>query len=66
MTYVAGKLSLVSLFVLVCSTIKGRIDQVNQVLELGREASGTQRYGALEKWSQHLAQLHGAVLNKMA
>ncbi|KAK7115996.1 hypothetical protein V1264_001755 [Littorina saxatilis] len=48
------------------NTIQGRIDQVHQVLELGREASGTQRYGALEKWSQQLAQLHGAVINKMA
>ena len=52
--------------VFVCSTIKGRIDQVHQVLELGREASGTARYGALEKWSQQLSQLHSAVINKMA
>lgn len=54
------------MYALVCSTIQGRIDQVNQVLELDREASGTARYGALEKWAQQLAQLHTAVINKMA
>ena len=48
------------------STVHGRIDQVNQVLELDRATSGIARYGALDKWTTQLATLHLAVVNKMA
>ena len=37
------------------STIKGRIDQVNGVLELDQKPQGTARYAALDKWSNQLA-----------
>lgn len=51
---------------LFCSTIKGRIDQVNQVLELDKQSRCTARYNALDKWTNQLASLHLAVTNKMA
>ncbi|KAF4529178.1 hypothetical protein B566_EDAN017546 [Ephemera danica] len=46
--------------------IRGRIDQVNQVLELDRQSLGAARYTALDKWTSQLASLHQAVVNKMA
>lgn len=48
------------------STIRGRIDQVNQVLELDRQSRCAARYNALDKWTNQLASLHLAVTNKMA
>ncbi|ELT93811.1 hypothetical protein CAPTEDRAFT_151084 [Capitella teleta] len=48
------------------NTVSGRIDQVNQVLELNRESLGSARYNALDKWTSHLSSLHQAVVNKMA
>jgi COP9 signalosome complex subunit 2 len=48
------------------SVIRGRIDQVNQVLELDRQSLGAARYTALDKWTSQLASLHQAVVNKMA
>ncbi|KAJ2940700.1 hypothetical protein O0L34_g14809 [Tuta absoluta] len=48
------------------NTISGRIDQVNSVLELGGGARGAARYGALDKWTAQLANLHLALANKMA
>merc|ERR1712004_502882 len=48
------------------NTISGRIDQVNQVLELNRETTGLARYSALDKWTTQLGSLHQAVVNKMA
>lgn len=48
------------------NTISGRIDQVNQVLELNRETTGLARYSALDKWTSQLGSLHQAVVNKMA
>lgn len=47
------------------SAIHGRIDQVNQVLELRRESTCA-RYNALDKWTQQLQSLHVAVINKTA
>jgi COP9 signalosome complex subunit 2 len=47
------------------SAIMGRIDQVNQVLELKRESTCA-RYNALDKWTQQLSNLHVAVINKTA
>ncbi|CAC5388823.1 COPS2 [Mytilus coruscus] len=47
------------------NAIHGRIDQVNQVLELRRESTCA-RYNALEKWTQQLSSLHVAVINKTA
>lgn len=48
------------------STIQGRIDQVNQVLELDKESRGAARYNALDKWSNQIYSLQLAVINKMA
>jgi len=46
--------------------IHGRIDQVTQVLELGKKETGTSRYHALDRWSEQLKSVHLAVVNKMA
>lgn len=48
------------------STIRGRIDQVNQVLELEKESRCALRYQALDKWSNQIQSLQLAVINKMA
>ncbi|KAJ8304653.1 hypothetical protein KUTeg_018236 [Tegillarca granosa] len=48
------------------NAILGRIDQVNQVLELQRESTGFARYNALDKWTGQLQTLHQAVVNKTA
>ena len=53
-------------FNLFFSTIHGRIDQVNLVLELDRESVGTARYSALDKWTLQLQSLQQAVINKIA
>ncbi|XP_016945224.1 COP9 signalosome complex subunit 2 [Drosophila suzukii] len=47
-------------------TIKGRIDQVNQVLQLDKVNSSASRYNALEKWSNQIQSLQFAVVQKMA
>jgi len=46
--------------------IHGRIDQVTQVLELGKKETGLSRYHALDRWSEQLRSVHLAVVNKMA
>lgn len=48
------------------STIRGRIDQVNQVLELDKESRCSVRYTAMDKWANQLQSLQLAVINKMA
>lgn len=48
------------------STIRGRIDQVNQVLELDKETRCAARYQAMEKWSNQISSLQLAIINKMA
>jgi len=48
------------------NTIQGRIDQVNQVLELNRAGQSGCRYAALDKWTLQLSSLHQTILNKMA
>ncbi|KAK6189001.1 hypothetical protein SNE40_005061 [Patella caerulea] len=48
------------------STINGRIDQVNQVLELSTETTGIDRYNALDKWSNQLNNLQLAIMSKMS
>nr|CAG4647820.1 EOG090X04DO [Moina brachiata]SVE92948.1 EOG090X04DO [Moina brachiata] len=48
------------------STIKGRIDQVNQVLELNHQPQGVARYNAMDNWTYQLSTLHLAISNKMA
>ena len=50
----------------IISTIEGRIDQVNQVLELNQQRQGTARYNALDNWTYQLSSLHLAIANKMA
>ncbi|CAH1796151.1 unnamed protein product [Owenia fusiformis] len=48
------------------NTIHGRIDQVNQVLELARETQGIARYSALDKWTAQIHSVHQAIINKIA
>lgn len=48
------------------STIHGRIDQINQVLELSKESRCASRYAALDKWSNQIQSLQQAVVNKMS
>lgn len=48
------------------STIQGRIDQVNQVLELSKENRSASRYTALDKWSNQIQSLQLVVVNKMS
>nr|CAG4636929.1 EOG090X04DO [Ceriodaphnia reticulata]SVE72872.1 EOG090X04DO [Ceriodaphnia reticulata] len=48
------------------NTIQGRIDQVNQVLELNQQRQGIARYNALDNWTYQLSSLHLAIANKMA
>ena len=50
--------------VLCFSTIHGRIDQVNQLLELDYQKRGGARYTALDKWTNQLNSLNQAIINK--
>merc|ERR1712126_606263 len=47
------------------TTIYGRIDQVNGVLELDTTPEGTARYLALENWNSQLLKLQKEIVNKM-
>lgn len=47
------------------STIDGRIDQVNQVLELTKGAEGAARYTALDRWTNQLQYLQSVIVTKM-
>ncbi|XP_063587014.1 COP9 signalosome complex subunit 2-like, partial [Penaeus indicus] len=47
------------------NTIDGRIDQVNQVLELTRGAEGAARYTALDRWTNQLQYLQFVIVTKM-
>merc|ERR1712088_1306861 len=47
------------------TTIYGRIDQVNGVLELDTTPEGTARYLALENWNTQLLKLQKEIVNKM-
>lgn len=48
------------------NTIHGRIDQVNQLLELDRTSQSAERFTSLDKWTSQLNSLHQAVVNKIA
>ncbi|XP_011189326.1 PREDICTED: COP9 signalosome complex subunit 2 [Bactrocera latifrons] len=48
------------------NTIQGRIDQINQVLQLDKENSNAARYNAVDGWANQISSLHQAVVNKMA
>uniref|UniRef100_A0A182QQU9 COP9 signalosome complex subunit 2 n=1 Tax=Anopheles farauti TaxID=69004 RepID=A0A182QQU9_9DIPT len=48
------------------NTIQGRIDQVNQVLELSKEARGGERDIAIEKLAMQINSVQAAIINKMA
>lgn len=50
----------------ICSTIRGRIDQVNHVLFLDQASVNAARYNALDRWTNQLNTLHLSILNKMA
>uniref|UniRef100_A0A1D1YX05 COP9 signalosome complex subunit 2 n=1 Tax=Anthurium amnicola TaxID=1678845 RepID=A0A1D1YX05_9ARAE len=45
--------------------IVGRIDQVNQRLELYRQSSDTQRYNAIGKWSNNVSNLYKTCINRV-
>ncbi|KAL5282063.1 COPS2 family protein [Megaselia abdita] len=47
------------------NTIQGRIDQVNQVLNLDKETRCAPRYNAIDKWSNQISSLQLAIINKM-
>jgi len=47
------------------TTVYGRIDQVNGVLELDTTPEGTARYLALENWNTQLLKLQKEIVNKM-
>jgi COP9 signalosome complex subunit 2 len=48
------------------SRVSGHIDQVNQLLELGDQTKGKEKYIAVNKWTTQLASLHSTVINKIA
>ncbi|KAK9507655.1 hypothetical protein O3M35_007464 [Rhynocoris fuscipes] len=48
------------------NTVRGKIDQVNQVLELDKESNYGSRYTAIDKWTNQLTSLQQAIVNKMA
>lgn len=45
--------------------VKGRIDQVNQVLELNREKSCSSRYNSIDKWTTQLSSLYNTITSKV-
>lgn len=49
------------------STVRGRIDQVNQVLELesNTQSNAAPRYNALQKWCEQLSNLHTSIASKI-
>ena len=50
------------------SSIVGRIDQVNQVLELENDQRGVKassRYNALQKWSEQLTNIQYSIASKI-
>ncbi|XP_036320858.1 COP9 signalosome complex subunit 2 isoform X2 [Rhagoletis pomonella] len=47
------------------NTIQGRIDQMNQVLQLDKENNNAARYNAVDGWANQISSLHQAVVNKM-
>jgi len=47
--------------------IRGRIDQVNQLLELeSTKSSGFYKYRAIDRWASQLSTLQGTVVNRVA
>ena len=48
------------------NTIHGRIDQVNQLLELDRTGQSVERFHGLDRWTTQLNSLHTTVVNKIA
>lgn len=47
------------------NTIRGRIDQVNQLLELDIQAQNDLRYNAMSKWCEQLSNLHTSISIKI-
>ncbi|ORX63605.1 PCI-domain-containing protein [Basidiobolus meristosporus CBS 931.73] len=45
--------------------ISGRIDQINQRLELYKESSDTLRYNSIEKWSNNVESLYKTCISKV-
>lgn len=64
--YATALLHLWQLSALFCSTIEGRIDQMNQVLILDKRVTDTCRYNALDKWSAQLQGLAVTVASKLS
>lgn len=46
--------------------VQGRIDQVNQLLELDSPLEQAPKYSAIDKWAQQVGSLHGVVVAKLA
>ncbi|NXR97840.1 CSN2 protein, partial [Oxylabes madagascariensis] len=63
---VSRALHLLNCYLFTSSTIHGRIDQVNQLLELDHQKRGGARYTALDKWTNQLNSLNQAVVSKLA
>ena len=47
------------------NSINGRIDQVDQIMELDQEPEGGARYQALDKWAQQLQTLHSNIVGRV-
>lgn len=47
------------------SSICGRVDQVNQVLELERESGEARRYEAVDLWVRQLSSMHATIVNRV-
>lgn len=54
-----------SLIYYIFRTIKGRIDQKNQVLTLTLVDSAINRYAAIDKWTNQLATLNLSISQKI-
>jgi len=62
----AGEVEALLVSCILDNTVRGKIDQVNQVLELKHETgAGGARYSALEKWTAQLSALHSSIVSKI-
>ncbi|PRW18415.1 COP9 signalosome complex subunit 2 [Chlorella sorokiniana] len=62
----AGDVEQLLISLILDGRIKGRIDQVQQLLELDIELEQAPKYTAIDKWAQQLQSLHAQVAAKLA
>ncbi|KAI7840317.1 hypothetical protein COHA_006099 [Chlorella ohadii] len=62
----AGDVEQLLISLILDGRIKGRIDQVQQLLELDIELEQAPKYSAIDKWAQQLHSLHAQVAAKLA